>query len=81
MAEKGNVVFGGVKTGIFETRRKGLLLQFPIVTLVVQGRCCHQQLERIEKKGSLSDWKAHPPTGDRRRHFASSDREEGDGEF
>lgn len=64
VTEKGNVIFGGRKPGMFETRRKGLLLQFPVVTLVVQGRCCHQQLERIEKKDSLNDWTAHPPTGD-----------------
>lgn len=73
--------FGGIKTGILETRRKGLLLQFLGVTLAVNGKFCHQQLERIEKKNLLQDWKAHPPTGDWRRHFASSDRGEGDGEF
>lgn len=71
---KKNVIFGGIKTGIFETRRKRLLLQLPLEALAVQGKYCHQYLERIEKKDSLNDWKAHPPTGDWRRHFASSDR-------
>lgn len=73
-----NVIFGVIKPEIFETRRKGLLLQFPVETLAVEGKCCHQHLERIEKKDSLNDWEAPPPTGDWRRHFASSDREEGD---
>lgn len=65
---------GSMKTGIFETRRKGLLLQFPAEGLAVQGKRCHQHLGKIEKKDSLNDWEAPPPTGDGRRHFASSNR-------